>query len=155
MPLPWQSFLSIKAGDLVTTGMALSLLAGVAGAVGPAAFLGKALHVLSPNSRVMVTALWGLFAGGVLLLVPVHGGILAAALFTGTFVSMTATEVISPVPFLMLAGAISAMVLWIMRFPFHGYGGLLGASAFVAVFVTYRLEPIRLHIRNRFLQDRS
>ena len=33
--------------------------------------------------------------------------------------------------------------------------GMLGLSALLSVIVTYRLEPLRLHLRNRLLPDRS
>jgi hypothetical protein len=132
-----------------------SISASVAGAVVPLMVQGKGIYKLSANGRVGVTALWGLCVGGILLLIPLHGSALAYSWYMGTFVSMTALEVISPIPFLMVAGALAPVFLALLRIPFHGFGGVLGMAAFLAVIITYHLEPLRLHLRNRLLPDRT
>ena len=132
-----------------------SIIASVGGAVVPLMVQGKGLYKHSANGRVGVTALWGLCVGGVLLLIPLHGSTLACAWYMGTFVSMTALEVISPIPFMMVAGALAPVFLLLLRIPFHGFGGALGMAAFLAVIITYHLEPLRLHLRNRLLPDRT
>lgn len=153
--LSWSEILSQLHGNLFSIIMVFSITASVAGAVVPLMVQGKGIYQLTANGRVVVTALWGLCVGGMLLLVPVHGGTLAGSWYMGTFVSMTALEVISPIPFLMVAGALAPLFQSFLRLPLHGFGGMLGLSAFLSVIVTYHLEPLRIHLRNRLLPDRS
>lgn len=153
--LSWSEVLPQLHGNLFSIVTLSSIAACVAGAVVPLMVQGRGIYQLTANSRVVVTALWGLCVGGMLLLIPVHGGTLASSWYMGTFVSMTAFEVISPITFLMVAGALAPLFLSIFRLPFHGYGGVLGLCAFLSVIVTYHLEPLRLHLLNRLLPDRS
>ncbi len=132
-----------------------SMMACVSGSVLPLLIQKKGLYQLGANARVVVTALWGLCIGGLLLLIPIDGGVLASCWSMGTFVSMTAREIISPLPFLMIAGVLASIFLKLLCVSFHGFGGLLGVSAFLAVIVTYLMEPLRLHLTNRLLPDRS
>jgi len=151
----WSEILSHLHDHLFSTITFFSIAASVAGAVVPLVVQGRGIYRLTANGRVVVTALWGLCIGGMLLLIPVHGGTLASCWYMGTFVSMTAIEVISPLPFLMVAGVLTSVLITILKIPFHGFGGVLGLSALLSVIVTYRLEPLRLHLRNRLLPDRS
>jgi len=151
----WGNFIPYLHENLFSTITAFSIAVSVAGAVAPFLFQGKGLYKLTANDRVLLTALWGLCGGLLLLLIPIHRGNLAGSWYMGTFVSMTAFEIISSLPYLMVAGAIAPIFLTVLRFPFHGFGGVLGLSALLSVFITYHLEPLRLHLGSRLLPDRS
>jgi hypothetical protein len=151
----WSGFIPHLRESLFSPITVFSIAMSVAGAVAPFLFQGKGLYQLTANGRVVVTALWGLCGACLLLLTPLHGGTLAVAWYTGSFVSMTAFEIISSLPYLMVAGAIAPMFLTVLRFPFQGFGGVLGMSALLSVIVAYHLEPFRLRFGNKFLPDRS
>ena len=67
---------------------------------------------------------------------------MASSWYMGTFVSMTALELSSPLMFRLLAGLMAPWVLMLLRIPFDGLGGLLGLAALLSVCVVRRMESL-------------
>jgi hypothetical protein len=149
-----QDFIHSPSFGLSWNAFAMSMAASATGAVIPLFFAGKELFLiplplrqnsiyqLTANSRVIGTALWGLCVGGPLLLIPQVGGVMASSWYMGTFVSMTALELSSPLMFRLLAGLMAPWVLVLLRIPFDGLGGLLGLAALLSVCVVRRMESL-------------
>lgn len=116
--------------------MVISLLIVVGGMLGALAtfYLQKwGLHA------VLASCLVGLV--GYLIAYLVQQEDLALVIFAGTFVGMTAVS-IATLPIILLAGTICGL-LFILTEPFFmGYGGKLGAIAFVSVGVVFLLQLI-------------
>jgi hypothetical protein len=68
----------------------------------------------------------------------------------GTFVSMTALELSSPIMFRLAAGLLAPFLLVILSIPFHGLGGLLGLVAFLSVLTVRRLGNLWPRNQNSF-----
>ena len=146
-----QNFTNSLSFGFTSLAFSMSLAASAAGALIPLFFEGKELFLiplpirqksiyqLTANSRVIATALWGLCVGGPLLLIPQVGEIMASSWYMGTFVSMTALELSSPIMFRLAAGLLAPFLLVILSIPFHGLGGLLGLVALLSVLTVRRL----------------
>ena len=109
---------------------ALMILAGAGGAAAT-----SLLHAKFGLSVVLASSLVGLLAAGVGTLVS-DDIYLPAAAYAGSFVGMTAIDV-APLLLITIAGAgaglLYAMMIAFQIFP--GYGGRLGAIAFISTFL--------------------
>jgi len=146
-----ENFTNSPSFQFTSWAFSMSLVTSAAGALIPFFFEGKELFLiplpvrqksiyqLTANSRVIATALWGLCVGGPLLLIPQVGEIMSSSWYMGTFVSMTALELSSPIMFRLAASLLAPFLLVILSIPFHGLGGLLGLVALLSVLTVRRL----------------
>lgn len=89
-----------------------------------------------PGLNVVLSAsLCGLVGGMIFLFLPPLGPIASLYWYAGNFAGMSSTSILHSHPRILLAGAITGIILAALHYFASGVGGLLGFSAFLAVVV--------------------
>ena len=94
-------------------------------------------------SAVTASCLIGLSGAGIAALVSIPS--LAAVIFAGTFVGMSALTLASPALIAIAGAGAGLLYLLMIKFNiFSGYGGRLGSIAFIATTVVIFITPVFL-----------
>jgi len=97
------------------------------------AFLTHVIRLVTGQSSVFCSSALGIIAGGSLpFLYPNQGVFLAAAVFSGTFIGMTAPNRFEKYRYFILAGCMGSLIYLYSQPYFNGLGGKLGAIAFIS-----------------------
>lgn len=108
------------------------------------------LHLISKKSTVFTSGVFGVIAGILLpIFYPEEGLMLAAALFSGTFIGMTKVERFDKSIYYLLASIFGGIIFIYSQTYFNGLGGKLGAIAFISSLAMTSLQQIAKPLRNR------
>jgi len=101
------------------------------------------LHLFSKKSTVFTSGIFGVIAGILLpIFYPEEGLMLAAALFSGTFIGMTKVERFDKSIYYLLASIFGGIIFIYSQTYFNGLGGKLGAIAFISSLAVASLRQI-------------
>jgi len=98
--------------------------------------IAKDINAAIPGLNVVLSAsLCGFVGGTVFLFLPILGPIASMYWYAGNFAGMSANSILDSHTRILLAGAITGVLLAGLHYYGSGVGGLLGFSAFLAVIV--------------------